>query len=363
MNSSKKVVLNPRQGKKKQDQKINNPNLWIILSVVLVVILIGAVSFDQLYKRVVLTVDGEKYHMDDLSYYIYGVESQYDYINQLYGGTYWDMTDESTGITNREAAMNTAMATAIYNEVMYSEALAKNYSLTEDEEKTIATDVDTMLSDEANKDLIKHNNFTKRYLTDIVSRTTLVARYRQDIVDSLPIDDENIKKGFNKDELRQYDIEYLYVSTKKTDDEGNSVDLSDAEKTAAYDKLNALYETAKTTEDWSTLVPEEEKDVVYQKDDFIESDTKFADEFEAKIMAMENKAITEISETEDGYYIIRMLNNNSTAAYDSAVEEAITEAENTAFNQEYDEILVNHEYKINEKELNNYTMGEITLGY
>ena len=55
---------------KKKDKLINSKVL-AIASIVFVVILIGALIFDQLYESTLLTIDGKKYHLDDLSYYIY----------------------------------------------------------------------------------------------------------------------------------------------------------------------------------------------------------------------------------------------------------------------------------------------------
>ena len=78
-------------------------------------------------------------------------------------------------------------------------------------------------------------------------------------------------------------------------------------------------------------------------------------------MAMENGAISEVHETDTGYYVVRMIDNNSSASYDTAVEDAITAAENEGFNELYDEILAKHEYEINDSALKSLTMGSITI--
>ena len=40
---------------------------WISIRVVL----IAALLFDQLYKRPLVTIDGKKYYLEDLTYYFY----------------------------------------------------------------------------------------------------------------------------------------------------------------------------------------------------------------------------------------------------------------------------------------------------
>jgi foldase protein PrsA len=170
MNSSKKEIKAPEKVSKIK-QEVKSPIVWIVTSIILLVVLLGGVAFDQLYKRVILTISGDKYNMDDLSYYFYEIESQYDYLDQLfYGGTYWDQTNQTTGQSNREAAKLGAISEAIYNEVLYKEAVANGYTLTEDEKKAADTKADAFLTNDTNKAVIKKNHFTKKYLSDIMGK-------------------------------------------------------------------------------------------------------------------------------------------------------------------------------------------------
>ncbi len=364
MNKSKRIKRAEVEtgGHDKTKDKIISTKVLTISSIVFVVILIGALIFDQLYERTLLTVDGEKYHLDDLSYYIYNVEYQYDYYDQMFGGSgaYWDMSADESGTTMRDIAKQEAMETAVYNEILYNEAIAEGYVLTEEEKTTIDTNA-TSVMESLTAGTIENGSFTKASLSEALGKTTLVSRYRQDKIDTLDIDDEGITAGISRDEYRQYDIEYLFASKKTTDAEGKSIDKTDDEKAATLEALNTYYEKAKTTEDWSTLLPEEETVVSYLTDDFIESDTTFDEDFEKQIMAMENGAIGEVHETDTGYYVIRMIDNNSSESYDTAVKNAITEAENEGFDKVYDEILAKHEYQINDSALKSLNMGSVIL--
>jgi foldase protein PrsA len=360
VNNSKKTIKYPKQEKK--EKKRINPIIWIISSIVLVVALVGSLLFDQLYKRVILTIDDDKYYMEDLAYYFYGVESAYDYYNQMLGGQYWDMVvDQSTGSTTRDMAMKEALESSLFTEIVYREAVAQGYSLTDEEKETIKKDVTSQLDEQLTADIIKKNGFTEEYLTNIMSKTTLVTRYRQDIIDSLDIDDEGIKAGIDYDKYRQYDVEYVFLSTEKKDDDDKTVPMDENEKAAALDKINDFHEKALKAEDWSELIPKEEKEVVYREDSFLESDTVFSEDLKAKIIKMENNTISGVLEDESGYYFVRMINNNSTESYDDAVKKAITEAENEGFAKVYNEIADKYQYKINTKALRRYKMGNITL--
>lgn len=363
MNNSKK--LRPKKVKEvKMSEKpitsISKP--WLITSIVLVVVLVGALLFDQLYEASLMTIDGKKYHMKDLSYYFYTVESGYNSYSQMFGTNYWDMTyDEEAGTTMRDAAKDDAVDTSLRSEILYNEAKAQGYSLTADEKKTISTSVKKLYDETLTDAVKKKNHFTKAYLNKIMSKTTLVSRFREDKIKEQKIDEAKIKEGVSYDEYKQYDIQYIYISTQTTDADEKTVDLSAEEKKAAYDKINAVYDKAKTTEDWSTLIPEEETDLKYKESNFTKSDTSYSDEFKAKMMTMANEDISEIYEDETGYYIVRMVNNNSSESYDNAVESAITTAENTAFDKVYEEIKAKHTFKLNDSAIKHLTMGTLTL--
>jgi foldase protein PrsA len=365
VNNSKKLKVKKvkvdRLIEQKPITKISRP--WIITAAILVVALVGGLLFDQLYESTLFKINNEKYKLSDLAYYFYNVESEYNYYDQMFGGggAYWDMSFDDEGTTVREQAKQAAIDTAISSEILYKEAVSADYTLTDEEKETISTNVTTLLDSQLTESVIKRNHFTKKSLTDVLTKTTLGARYRQDKIDAFDIDDEAIKAGINYDEYRQYDIEYLYISTQTTDEEGNTVALSDEEKTAAYDKINAVYESAKTSDDWSTLIADDEEELTYQDTNFLESGTTFSEDFEKMMMGMENDAVSEIYEDETGYYIVRMKDNDSSESYDTAVENAITTEENKQFNALYEEIKAKYDIEKNEKAIKGLNMGSLTI--
>lgn len=366
MNKSKKikkVTAEVQSHDKAKDNAVKSRILTISI-IISAVILIGALLFDQLYERPLLTVDGEKYNLKDLAFYFYTVEAEYETYDQMFGGTgaYWNMTsNESSGATMRDVAKETAINTALYNEVLYNQATSEGYTPTEDEIKLADESAAKLIDETLSKELIAKNRFSKELLSSMLSKASLVDRYRRDKLDALNIDKEAIKAGVSFEEYKQYDVEYLYATTEKTDEDGKTVAMTDQEKADALAKLNTYVDKAKTAEDWSTLLPEDEKAVIYKKSSFIKSDTLFEDALKTKLMAMDNNQIGDVYEAEDGYYLVRMINNNSSERYDSEVEKAIEAKEKEEFQKIYADILKKHEYKINYDALKSLQMGTLTL--
>jgi foldase protein PrsA len=366
VNKSKKIkkVTAEVQLHDKTKDKVVSSKILTVSSIILVVLLIGALLFDQLYEAPLLTVDGEKYKLKDLAFYFYTVEAQYESYDQIFGGSgaYWDMTsDDITGTTMRDAAKETAINTALYNEVLYNQATSEGYTSTEEEIKVADESAAKLIDESLSKEVIAKNHFSKELLSKMLSKASLVDRYRRDRLDALNIDKEAIKAGVSFEEYKQYDVEYLFVTTSKTDEEGKTTAMTDQEKADALAKLKSYIDKAKTTEDWSKLLPEDEKTVTYKKSSFIKSDTTFEDALKTKLMAMSNGQITDVYEGEDGYYLVRMINNNSSERYDSEVESAIEAKEKEEFEKIYADILKEHEYKINYDTLKTLRMGTLTL--
>lgn len=371
MNNIKKLLKAPEPTKKVA--KPISPMLWIIPAVILSIALIVGIVVDQHYEEVLVTVEEEDYRLSDLSYYIYNVESYYNSLDLYYrnfGMSYWDMAADETGeTTTRDIAMEEAMKNIVFNEVMYREALANNYSINEEEKEEVTSNISSVLYEQGlSKYRIRENGFTAKYLEDVLSRMTLAERRKQDVIDSLDIDNASIEAGYSKDEYKQYDFDYIYISTETTDEENNKVAMDETAKKAAYDKIAAIVEKANSTDDWTTLLDASETELIYSNSFILEDASKettgseFDDDFRTFVKTLDNGKVSEIFEGKDGYYIVRMLNNNSQETYTEVVENAIKTAEEEAFQKEYtDNILTKYKYEINNKAVNKLKMGTITL--
>lgn len=362
MNNSKKLRTKKEKEIKKSEKPITSiSKKWIIPSLVLIVVLIGAILFDQLYTPNILKVDGKNYNLKDLSYYFYTVESKYASYNSMFGGESWDLPISEDGTTMREEAKKDAVNESLRAIILSNEAVKKGYKLTEEEKKTVKTTVDNLYK-QLSKTVIRKNHFSKSYLTKMIEGTTLVTRYRQDKLAEAKIDKDKIKAGVSQEEFRQYKVEYFYAATESTDSDGKTKKFTDTEKKNVFDKLSSYYDKSKTTKDWSKLVPTTETAIIYKTLDFIKEDTTtFSDDVKAKIMKMNNGDVSELVESTNGYYIVRMIDNNSKARYDSEVSAAIATAENQAFDKVYEEVKKEHPNKLNNGSIKRLKLGSLTI--
>lgn len=348
--------------------------IGIIAAAVLLAAIIGMVVWENLRPVYLLNIDGEKYKQKDLIYEIYEAEQTGSMMANLYAqlgyaDDYWTMSLDESGTTGAANAAAEARQAALQQMLLYKEATKAGYEATEEEKTKASEDAESTLKnmEDAQK---KATGFTKESLTKIYTEYAVTARYKQDQIDGLDIDDEAIKAEINYDQYKGYKIEYFHVSTNTTDDAGNAAAMDDAAKKKAYEELEKVLKSAKGADDWSKVIDAEDKDAVvsYSTETLTSEELSDAEnpiysaEIDAAILKMENNGISEIVEVaEDGYYVFRMADNNSPEKYDEAVETAITDAENEAFNELYQKMQEKHEIKTYESNWEKLPFGSITM--
>ena len=137
-----------------------------------------------------------------------------------------------------------------------------------------------------------------------------------------------------------------------------------ADKTSVYSELETVLDKAKDSDDWSKVVDSKDENAVvsYKTGILTEKDETFSEDIMKKIVAMENGDVSEIVEAEGGYYVFRMVDNNDPSKYDTAVEDAITEAEDTGFNEVYAGLKAKYKIKQYDANWSDIVFGTVTLG-
>ena len=161
----------------------------------------------------------KKYYLEDMTYHFYNAEVSHSYINNCMAASYWDMPyKNSTTMTVRDGVKLETINNFIYEETLYNEAIANGYALTQEEIDKIDESVSSFINDMGNNENFRKEWLYPEFLKEVF-KDTLASRFKQDVIDSFDIDDEAIKAEINYDEFRQYDIEYLYISTENTNEE------------------------------------------------------------------------------------------------------------------------------------------------
>ena len=381
MNKAKKLEKNNGVGTERKNGPSGNSfeftknKVLLMLGIIAVVVLCAGVCYMQLRPRVVLVVTGtnasgsevkNKVNMKETVYDIYQTEMQYNmyssFYQQMYGKSYWEMEDvDDAGRDGAAAAKKQVMDAVKQREILCMEAEKLGYSLTDQEKNTVAENVKSAregLSDTQKK----LDGLDEKSLTTAFEKNALAQKYRQVIISESGIDREALKASVNRDEYRQYTMQYYKVSNKEGtgDDEK---DVSEEQKQKNLENMQALKEKSGTAEDFTKLIEEGDTTGIstYQQEEILakdmESSTFLTKEQREKMIKMENNEISDVIEGEDGYYLIKMVNNNDSAAYDKQCETVVSDEETKQFDARYDQLKAGYT-----TEIQSYWKSRVKLG-
>lgn len=383
MNKAKKIAKNNGVGTEVKNSSVGSGGSFtltknkvlLMLGLIAVVVLCAGVCYMQLRPRVVLIVSGSdaggsevssKVYMKETMYDIYQIESQYNMYSQLYqqmyGKTYWEMEDvDDAGRDGAAAAKKQVMDAVKQREILCMEAKKLGYSLTDEEKNTVAENVKQAresLSD-AQKKL---DGMDEKSLTTAFEKNMLADKYRQVIISESGIDREALKASVSKDDYHQYTMQYYKVSNKEGTGEEEK-DVSEEQKQKNLENMKALQEKSKTAEDFTKLVEKEDETGIgtYQQEELLQKDmedsTFLTKKLRKKLIKMQNDEISDVIEGEDGYYLVKMVNNDDPAAYDKQCETVVSDEETKQFNTRYNQIKTGYT-----AEIQSYWKGRVKLG-
>lgn len=362
--ASEKKKSEPKRLKQTAGSSMNLSARTVLIAIGAVAVIVACVlvGYDMLKPKVVLTVNEEKLTLKDVGYYIYQGEQQGNSMAGVYqqfygeGYDYWNAEDEN-GSTAADTLATTIMDEVSQDMVLYKTAVAKGYSATEDDTKTATEERDEIVKDLTKKQTMI-TGLSSDELYNTILKKTVAARYKKDVIKDLNLDYDDITKDIKKKDYKQYDFGYYYVSTTTTDDEGNTKDLSDAEKEKLKKQMDELATKAATAEDFAKLLDTDEKTIQYTEEGQLIEKDGFDKKLDKIIKKMKVNEISEVLTGEEGYYIIKLKDNTSTESYDNAISEAKTSAEEEAFSEEYNNnILPDYTVEINYDVWDNVKIG------
>lgn len=313
--------------------------------------------------KTVVKIDKTKVGMDEMMYYIYQTEQDGNYYEELYssyfGSSYWDMAyDEER--TFRDLSKEETMNSAIMYTIFEEKAKEAGYSLSEEEKAEIATDAQTFYDglSENQKTIM---NLDVKKITAIQEKVSLANKYYDEVMAGIQVDEDTAATLVSPDEWRQYDVEYIYIPNFGYDEEYNEVEFTEEQKQEAYRTISELLPKAMETEDFEELVPEDSEILETGVIGFLKGDEMFGAAFEKEALKLKNGQVADhIVEEDDGYYIIKMVNDNSTESYDEKVQDALEMMLYEEFQKVYEQIKAEYTIEINNSIWDEIVIGDIT---
>lgn len=361
MNKSKQNVQKERAKKKtKQSKGAVGPNK-IVISVfaVFLIAIIGIITFESFYKPALVTIDGTKYRVNDVAtmYHLYQAETNTEQISNFYaaysnGTDYWNMDGVKTN------GLNGAMSNLIQTEVLYKEATKNNVTLTEEEKKEVDQAVEQMNKMSSYRK--RKTGYSEESFKNYIETVFIADKYKKQLIEGYGVKAEDVKDKVDASKYEEYKIQYIATNIKKVDENNKTVDLPKEEIDKKTKQLESYVAEAKAGKDFTKLVDEDNKDYSYAETTFIKgSETLKAIQDEA--LKLKNGEYSGVVKSDTVAYVIKMVDTKCKDAYNAAVEEEVTKAEESKFKAALDKLKIQYGVKLNTSAIDKLKFGSLTL--
>lgn len=201
-----------------------------------------------------LTMDQGVVSMDEAKLYTYVMKSQYEY---YYGSEIWEMEKES-GVTFADSVKEMIEKELVRVTLLSSMADEYNVSLSGDDKTAVDEYIESFKTN-VGEDVMTREGITEEAIRGVVEKSTLAGYVYQAMMEKEVVEVSDEEKA----EAECIKVQHILISTTdtvKTDEEGNTVDMTDEEAEAYRNSQKTLAESvlakAQNGEDFQELANE-----------------------------------------------------------------------------------------------------------
>ena len=268
--------------------------------------------------------------------WIYGkmTAAQYEsYYTSYFGENFWTMdmgTDDEGNATTFEDYVKEQVVTQIKQViVLNNKAEEVECSLTDEDKEQCEEYAKAFAEDESGKAILAECGATEEDMQEIYEENALASKVQEYMIKDT---DTNV----SDDEARKTTISRVVFATTKTDDDGNTVDMTDDEKAQVLATAQAAQEELKAGKSIADIAEAQEYTNIDET--FAAGESEEGEAFEKMLAGMKDGDITqEVQECDNGYVIAQLTAYTDADATAENKETIIAERQQDKFKEVYDE--------------------------
>ena len=255
--------LTQKQIKERKEAAIKKRNtvIYTVIGVVVAVLVVALLVWNSGFfqsRTVAMTINGRDYSPAEVSYYYGQTKQGYGYYLSMmgYDSTKSDrdqVVDEESGKTYYDLFMEQAKASMIQEAALADAAREEGVTLTEESQEQLESLLESYRTGASQSGYPSLNSFLKVYfgpymnekvLRSCLEESVLAAQYQTAYSDSLTYDNAALEKYYTEnaadlDTYRYHTIFFSGTAESTTDEDGNTVEPTEEEKTAAMEAAKA----------------------------------------------------------------------------------------------------------------------------
>lgn len=284
--------------------------------------------------KVVFSYDGEDVKLKEAWIYAKMTAAQYEATYSSYfGANFWTMemgSDADGNPTTFEEYVKEQVVTQIKRIIVLNhKAEELKCSLDDKEKESCEEYAEAFAGDETGKAILKECGATEDDMRQIYEENALASKVQQQMV-------KDTDTEVSDDEARKTTISRVVFASTKTDDEGKTVDMTEAEKKQSLKKARAAYKKLQAGTDIADIAKEQE----YTNTDetFAAGQSEEGEAFEKLLSGMKDGDIVKgVQECDNGYVIAKLVAYTDKDATASNKETIVAQRQQETFTKTYDE--------------------------
>lgn len=301
----------------------------IVLSLMLF-LLAGCSKADA--KLVVLTTgfnEGELFKIEDsvctlaeTRVYLVNIKNKYE---NVYGPQIWDVVADGKSLV--DSVKDNALADISQIKAMNMQANEKGIALDEDE-LILAGEAGKEYYDSLTEKEIEYLGLTQDDFVRMYEEYALANKLYGEII-------QDITPEVSDDEARTITVQQILIKTYSTDENGQKVEYSAEDKKRAYDRAKMIYDLATDGEhDFAELAGEFSEG---EKLEYSFCKGEMDPEYEEAAFNLGKDEISEITETQYGYHILKCITTFNREETDINKISIVEDEKKRVFGEQYDE--------------------------
>lgn len=337
----------------------NMLQLWRRLILIFFIPVLLLISCRRVSDPPIVSINDHNLYLNDFLYHIYLVEQDGNRMKAYYlenlGKEYWDVTYQGT--TVRQIAKNSIIAGVVMYEILYNQASQKGITLNSSEQEDLEKSVESFIDNSSKKNL-EDIGLTREVIETSCQKIALAEKYRKELEAGFTINETKIRDKVRQEDYQEYKTECLFIPKLIPDSKAPTLQ-SKKEPVSSYSMITEARNQLSKGSSFASLVNQYEN-LAYYTRNFVYGKDSYEKEYQDAAISLQNEEYSSVITTKLGYYIIHMLNNNSTEQYEQAIRDAIEAEKFELFKETYQQIKDQYDITINFDYWDTVEIGSVT---
>lgn len=289
----------------------------------------------------VFTINDQKIFLDEVMYRVWESEDENSYYSkdyqEKYGKSYWD-SEIVKGTPVRDSLKEQLYDDIVRDALLYQKAKEKGYTLTSAETKLYEDEVNSEWN-ELSKDVRKNIGASKDLLLRIKEKKGLIDKYFTDVLKTYKVDEDKVKASINLDQYKEIDVQTIGYYKYTYGEDGSEIKKSKEENEMGLESLTEIADKAKTAKNFDDLLTDDSDPLETEELSIIPGETACDKKIQDAASSMKPGEVSDIIDTESGYFIVKVLDNTSDDAYEEAISDAIKQEKYKQFDKYFDTLI------------------------